>query len=133
MIDAGDPSISPSGIEANTPSDAEARLALNRARLHKRLITLQADPPSNTLKILGKAAWASLPLARHVIRKNPYASVGGAMLAGVTLIRLKPWRGLGGSFLIGLLIRQVLTHSASSGSHALSRLWSSTQAGRKSV
>lgn len=126
-----DPSVSVPRVVSDALADAEQRLALNRTRLYERLATLKAEGPSSTLTMLGNLALASLPFARQAVRKNPYASLGGAALTGMMLMRWKPWRGLGGSFLIGLLVRQALARSASAGSHALSRLWSTTQTGRK--
>lgn len=126
-----DPSVSVPRVDSDAPVDAGQRLALNRTRLYERLAVLKADQPSSTLTMLGNIALASLPFARQAVRKNPYASLGGAALTGMLLMRWKPWRGLGGSFLIGLLVRQALARSASLGGHALSQLWSTTQAGRR--
>jgi hypothetical protein len=120
------------GIDAGTPADAEIRLALNRNTLQERLDALQGGQPSGVREAFGEIARVAFPLVRRAVRKSPYASLGGAMLAGMLLMRWKPWRGLGGSFLVGLLVRQALAMPASSGSSALGWLWSMVRAGRKS-
>lgn len=126
-----DPAASTPRVDRDAAVDAGRRLARNRARLHERLAALKADRPSGALTLLGNVARTALPFARQAVRRNPYASLGGAALTGMMLMRWKPWRGLGGSFLVGLLVRQALAHWDAAGSRALGRLWSMTQAGRK--
>lgn len=120
------------GIDAGTPADAEIRLALNRNTLRERLAALQGGQSSGVRGAAGELARVAFPLVRRTVRERPYASLGGAMLAGMLLMRWKPWRGLGGSFLVGLLVRQALALPASSGSSVLGWLWSMVQAGQKS-
>lgn len=120
------------GIDAGTPDDAEIRLALNRNTLRERLAALQGGQSSGVRGAAGELARVAFPLVRRTVRVRPYASLGGAMLAGMLLMRWKPWRGLGGSFLVGLLVRQALALPASSGSSVLGWLWSMVQAGQKS-
>jgi len=105
------------GIEAGAPADAETRLQLNREILRQRLAQETNDGLG---PIDGIARMA--PLARQFVREHPYASLSGAVLAGVWLMRRKPWRALGGSLLAGLLTRQALALSLSSGSQLLKGL-----------
>lgn len=107
-------------------ADAEARLEMNREILRQRLA--QEKEKNSALGPLGEAARMAAPLARHLVRKHPYASLAGAALAGAWVIRGKPWRALGGSVLAGVLARQALALSLSSGGHLLGRLGAAARA-----
>ena len=113
----------PTGIKSDRPDpqaaipfNAEARLELNRAILRQRIYR----PGSKSRdSILGEMGGIAAPLARQWVRQHPYASLGGAALAGVLLVRWKPWRGLTGSLLAGLIMRKAFNYSVDSGGHAL--------------
>jgi ElaB/YqjD/DUF883 family membrane-anchored ribosome-binding protein len=59
---------------------------------------------------------AAAPRAREFVRSHPLASVSVAVLAGAWLVRRKPWRSVGGSLVAGVVARQVLALALSSGS-----------------
>jgi hypothetical protein len=105
--------------EAAVPLNAEARLEINRAKLRQRLSRPEARPRGSVLDEMGGIA---APLARQWVRQHPYASLGGAALAGALLVRWKPWRGLTGSLLAGLIMRKAFASSLHSGGHALNWL-----------
>lgn len=108
------------------PTDAESRLETNREILRQRLA--QEKETKHAFGPLGDAARMAAPLARHVVREHPYASLAGAALAGAWLIRGKPWRVLGGSVLTGALARQALALSLSSGRQLLGRFSAAARA-----
>ena len=121
------------GIPTAPPTDPEDRLALNRAILRQRLARMQANRAPGALGALDQLARTALPLARRVVAENPYASLGGGMLAGMILMYWKPWRSLSGSVLIGLLARQALALVPSSGAHAFNWLMAAVRAERKPI
>jgi hypothetical protein len=59
---------------------------------------------------------AAAPRAHELARSHPLASVSVAVLAGAWLVRRKPWRSVGGSLVAGVVARQVLALALSSGS-----------------
>lgn len=122
-----------SGIPTNPPTDPEDRLALNRAILRQRLARTQAHRAPGALDALDQLARTALPFARRVVTENPYASLGGGMLAGLILMYWKPWRSLSGSVLVGLLARQALALVPSPGAHAFDWLMAAARAGRKPI
>jgi len=121
------------GIQTDHPTDPEDRLALNRATLRQRLARMQAHRAPGALGALDQFARTALPLARRVVAENPYASLGGGMLAGMILMYWKPWRSLSGSVLIGLLARQALALMPSPGAHAFNWLMAASHAGHKPI
>jgi len=121
------------GIQTDHPPDPEDRLALNRAILRQRLARLRDHHAPGALGVLDQLARSALPVARRVVADNPYASLGGGMLAGMILMYWKPWRSLSGSVLVGLLARQVLALVPSPGAHALDWLMAAARAGRKPI
>lgn len=120
------------GIPADIPVAPEIRLARNRDILQQRLAGMRTESAAGTLGTFGHLARAALPLARRVVADNPYASLGGGMLAGMILMYWKPWRGVGGSLVVGLLVRQALALLASPGAHALDQMMALARAGLKS-
>lgn len=105
--------------EAAIPLNAEARLEINRAILRQRLYRPEAKSSDS---MLGEMGGIAAPLARQWVRQHPYASLGGAALAGALLVRWKPWRGLTGSLLAGLIMRKGFASSLHSGGRALNWL-----------
>jgi len=121
------------GIPTDPPTDPEDRLALNRAILRQRLAGIQTHRAPGALGALDQLAQAALPLARRLVSENPYASLGGGLLAGMILMYWKPWRSLSGSVLVGLLARQALALVPSPGAHAFDWLMAAVRAGRKPI
>lgn len=73
---------------------------------------------------------AAAPRAREFVRSHPLASVSVAVLAGAWLVRRKPWRSVGGSLVAGVVARQVLALALSSGS-ALRRKRTASDAAKR--
>lgn len=119
------------GRRTDVSPDPETRLARNRDLLRQRLADMRAGRAQGMPGAVDQLVRTALPLARRVVRTNPYASLGGAMLAGMILMRWKPWRSLGGSFLAGWLVKQAFALPPASIGHALEWLSSAARTGRK--
>ncbi len=112
---------------ADSTTPPETRLELNRGILQQRLRARPPDPVSGLTHSVGRLTQTTVPLARRAVRQYPYASLAGAMLAGIILIRWKPWRGLAGSVLVGLVARQAFTLLTSPGGDGLKWLMAATR------
>lgn len=82
---------------------------------------------------IAEVVHAAAPRARQFVRRHPLASVSAAMLVGAWLVRRKPWRSVGGSLVAGMVARQAFALALSSGSALRRRLTAGNAATREAA
>lgn len=113
-------------VAAPAFGDAESALQQNRDVLRQRLA--QREQEKRSLDGVSDFVEIAAPLARRLVRKHPYAAIGGAAVVGALLARGNLWRTLGGSLIAGAVAREVVKVSLSSGRSWLERLNSAAEA-----